>query len=824
MNKPKKKQLFLSLYWKATSGLAIVLLTLIGFFTYFNAEQLGSLQDHHRHGNQQQYIIQYNGLLQKSALQLSNLIDSLPNLQSDSINLPEQIQAHWLSLQITWGLESAVLFDADGEQIQRWGDQRVNPSAKSLQQAKQGGAPSRDMICHQYCKLAVTSPILDLAGELYLIQLSVSLADTMLDFQSITGSDIALLTPQSAESDPGNALGNTGLSISALTNRAVMQPLLLQLAKENNLNGRLNAPGDRSVHIVDTPFAQYEVMFHSTPELASSNAHVVFISDTTAAREQINQALFTYSAAGLLAALLSLGLVVFALWQPLHSLQRQSRALPLLPEGKFEEAKTRLKRMTKNRFFADEITDLQETSIEVTEQLERYQMQLMKNSKKLYEMAHFDPLTGLTNRAHLTELVDEHLHSKDEHEQHFALIYLDLDNFKHINDALGHNMGDQLLTVVAKRLKNCVGQQDYVARLGGDEFCLVLNHTTQQDKATEVAQRVLKTLEEPIIIDGRNLAVSTSIGITMAPTDGDSAAALFQNADLAMYQAKAEGKNNFHLFSHDLYKDADTRIELESELRRAVQEEEFVLYYQPQIDLKSGELIGCEALIRWQHPERGVLSPFFFIDAIENNGLIIPVGKWIVREACRQCAEWSSMGLRGIKVSINLSARQFSDPELLSDIKHAIAEAGISPSQLELEVTESLLATDIQHAIELLKELQALGLTIAIDDFGTGYSSLSYLKQLPLDKLKIDRAFVKDIPEDNDDKQITSAIVAMAHSLGLRVVAEGVETDAQQSYLRDLDCEYAQGFFIDKPLDPDSFFASTLVQHAREASPTQNSV
>jgi len=820
----RKKQLFLSLYWKATSGLAVVLLTLISFFTYFNAEQLTTVQTQYRHGDQQQYIIEFNGLLQKAALQLSNLIDSLPNLQANSDQLPAQIENHWLSLQITWGLESAVLFNAEGKELRRWGDSRVTPSQSSLSQARLGGAPSHEMVCHQYCKLAVTSPILDKRGDLYLIQLSVSLADTMLDFQSITGSDIGLLTSQRPNADPGNVLENTGLTISALTNRAVMQPLLVQLVKTQNWEGSIEASTSHEVYVIDTEFAQYEIMFHSTPELASSNAHVVFISDTTAARTQIEQARFTYSAAGLLAAAISLSLVVLALWQPLHSLQRQSRALPLLPEGKFEEAKTRLKRMTKNRFFADEITDLQETSIEVTEQLERYQKQLMKNSKKLYEMAHFDPLTGLTNRAHLTELIDEHLGNDDETEHRFALIYLDLDNFKHINDALGHDIGDRLLVVVAKRLKNCVGRNDYVARLGGDEFCLVLNHTHEQDKAGEVAQRVLKTLEEPIIIDDRNLAVSSSIGITMAPVDGDSAAALLQNADLAMYQAKAEGKNNFRIFSQDLYKDADTRIALESELRRAVQNEEFVLFYQPQIDLKSGELMGCEALIRWQHPERGTLSPFFFIDAIENNGLIIPVGKWIIREACRQCAEWSQLGLTHIKISINLSARQFSDPELLNDIKRAISDAGIQPSQLELEVTESLLATDIRRAIELLKELQSLGLTIAIDDFGTGYSSLSYLKQLPLDKLKIDRAFVKDIPDDNDDKQITSAIVAMAHSLNLRVVAEGVETREQQDYLRDLDCEYAQGFLIDKPLAPDSFIESELVQRMLTKADVQNNV
>ncbi|KZY28534.1 hypothetical protein A3729_23325 [Oleiphilus sp. HI0043] len=292
--------------------------------------------------------------------------------------------------------------------------------------------------------------------------------------------------------------------------------------------------------------------------------------------------------------------------------------------------------------------------------------------------------------------------------------------------------------------------------------------------------------------------------------DGVSAATLLQNADLAMYQAKASGKNSYHIFNHQLHKDADSRMALEEELRHAVEREEFVLHYQPQMDLSTGKLIGCEALLRWQHPKRGLLSPFFFIDMVENNGLIIPIGKWIIHEACRQCADWQQRGLCDVKMSINLSARQFSDPDLLNDITQAISLHRVNPENLEFEVTESLLATDIKHAISLLKELQSLGLTIAIDDFGTGYSSLNYLKQLPLDKLKVDRAFIMDLPNDNDDKQITAAIVAMAHTLNLKVVAEGVETVEQMAFLQELGCEIGQGYLFDKPLSADEFFSSPL--------------
>jgi len=815
------RHIFISLYWKAASGFAIIFLALIGVLTYFNAEQLKDQQNDHRADHQQHYITEFHGLLKKSARQLTNLIDSLPKLKSDSNQLKSKIQRHWPSLQMTWGLESAVLLDQAGKIIQHWGDQRISPRPITIEKAITRGMPIQEMICHETCQLSVVSPILNAAGEIQLVQLSVSLADTMLDFQHITGSDIGILTVAPTMHKGNALLGKTGLTLSALTNRQSLLPIIKRFAREQDWQKNFLAAGEKTVFILDRLFSQYELLFLATPELVSNNAVVVFISDTSFERLQIERAQRIYITAGLLATFVSLALIVLVLWRPIRSLQRQSQALPLLPQGKYKEARQRLTKMAKNRLFADEISQLQETSLQVTEQLESYHQQLTRNSQKLYDMAHLDGLTGLSNRSYLTELINEKLTSQNNKEQHIALIYLDLDNFKHINDALGHSIGDQLLVVVATRLLGCISPEDYAARTGGDEFCLVLNRTDYEVQATETAERVLKALEAPISIDGRSLAVSSSIGITLSPLDGNTAATLLQNADLAMYQAKAKGKNNYHVFNHQLHKDADSLVALEEELRRAVQQQEFVLHYQPQINLKTGELIGCEALIRWQHPERGLLAPFFFIDALENNGLIIPVGKWVIQEACRQCGQWSRMGLGHIKLSINLSTRQFSDPDLLNDIKRAITEAGITPSQLELEVTESLLATDIKHAISVLKDLQNLGITIAIDDFGTGYSSFSYLKQLPLNKLKVDRAFVKDIPGNNDDQQIASAIVAMAHSLNLTVTAEGIETEAQSNYFKEIQCEYGQGYLYDKPLSPEDFVHSALVSRAITADSTQ---
>ncbi|PIE43107.1 MAG: hypothetical protein CSA50_06875 [Gammaproteobacteria bacterium] len=805
------KQIFISLYWKAATGLAVIFLSIIAVFTDFNVDQMQELQLYNRSVNQQQYLVEYSGLLKKSSLQLINLIDGLPNLTSASPLIKDKLDSHWLSLQMTWALESAVLLNADGEVLGQWGDLRVMINPDMVRRTLTSQTPSQQMICFEICQLAVISPVLDANGEIKLVQLSVSLADLLLDFNRITGSDIGILTPTSGDSPFPVQFGETGLAFSSLTNKPLLQPILHRHAIEKQWQRDFVDVGGQLISVIDLPDAQYELVFVSNQELVGVNALIVFISDATQVRERIAFARYTDVLAGLLAVVVSMMLIFLVLWRPIRSLQRQAKALPLLPRGRYKEAKDKLNEMARSRLFADEISQLNTTSLEVTSQLEEYHRKLTENTEELYQMAHFDPLTGLANRPYLIELIDEKLASQNESERKFSFLHLDLDNFKHINDALGHQVGDNLLSVVANRLKGCVsGSTDIVARTGGDEFGLVLSNIHSEVRVVDIARKVLKVIEEPIVIAGRRLSVSSSIGITLSLLDGVSAATLLQNADLAMYEAKASGKNSYHVFNHQLHIDADSRMALEEELRHAVENQEFVLLYQPQLDLITGELIGCEALLRWQHPRRGLLSPIYFISVVENNGLIIPIGKWVIQEACRQCADWHRRGLTDIRISINLSARQFSDPDLLDVINREISLHGVNPEMLEFEVTESLLATDIKHAISLLKEMQSLGLTIAIDDFGTGYSSLHYLKQLPLDKLKVDRAFVMDLPNSNDDKQITAAIIAMAHALNLKVVAEGVETAEQMIFLRQLGCEIGQGYLFGKPLSVDDFFSSPL--------------
>ena len=808
--------IFISLYWKVALGLALLFVALTTIITHYGEQQLTTVHEYNQDQKYAQNQQEYSGLINRSELQLTNLIGSLALLGNPNLSFIDGIENHWSDIQITWGVESIALYDDKNTKLGHWGDQRIVPSEEALKTALTKGLPAKEKVCNEQCSLAITAPLLGSNGQLFLVQMSMSLADTMLDFQNITGSDIGFLTEFDRSGGINPRLGNTGYSISAMTNRDRFEPILHELVPAKHLE--LSSKMGKSSHTVMFRNDYYDVVFHTNNELSQHNAIVVFMTNTTARLAQNEEARNTYIFSGFLSAVITMILVIVAIWRPIRSIQRHSKALPLLSEGKYTQAKEQLHSMASGRLFDDEVSQLQDTALTVTDQLESYNRKLMENSEELYKMAHFDSLTGLFNRAHLANTLDNHLQSPKEEDREFCILYLDLDNFKHVNDALGHEIGDKLLCVIAERLTSLIHPGDFVARLGGDEFCVVLNQSNSQPHATVMARAIIHMLEDPIEIEGRRLSVTPSIGITLAPLDGKDSGTLLQNADLAMYKAKSEGKKRYHLFDEQMNKDASSRIALEEELRRAVKNKEFVLYYQPQIDLRTNELMGCEALIRWDHPERGILSPFFFIDALENNGLIIEVGRWVIEEASRQCAEWAAQGMDDLKISVNLSTRQFGDPQLISNIRGAIEQAGISPSQLELEVTESLLATNIDHAIKLLTELQDLGLSIAIDDFGTGYSSLSYLKQLPLDKLKIDRAFVKDIPDDKDDMQITSAIVAMAHSLGLKVVAEGVETSEQDDYLKELTCEFGQGYLYDKPISAEDLFNTELMQRKLKAT------
>jgi diguanylate cyclase (GGDEF)-like protein/PAS domain S-box-containing protein len=424
------------------------------------------------------------------------------------------------------------------------------------------------------------------------------------------------------------------------------------------------------------------------------------------------------------------------------------------------------------------------------------------------EMAHLaqhDFLTGLPNRLLLTERFSHAIGLAQRHKKQVGLLFLDLDNFKHINDSLGHAIGDQLLQSVANRLVARVRANDTVCRQGGDEFVILLDEIGQPQDAAHVAETLRAALDVPHLIGGHELHTSLSIGISIFPDDGTDVDVLMQNADTAMYHAKTSGRNNYQFFRADMNIRAVRRRLVEGSLRRALKQEEFLLHYQPKIDLVSGTMTGAEALIRWQDPEHGLVYPAQFVPIAEQNGLIVPVGRWVLREACRQVQAWLDSGLRAVPVAVNISAVEFRHEAFLDGVALILKETGLAPRYLELELTESILMHDAESSAKVLEALKAMGVQLAIDDFGTGYSSLSYLKRFPIDTLKIDQSFMRDIATNADDATIVDAVIGMGRNLKQRVIAEGVETHEQLAFLQNRQCDVGQGFHFSHPLSAADF-------------------
>ena len=433
----------------------------------------------------------------------------------------------------------------------------------------------------------------------------------------------------------------------------------------------------------------------------------------------------------------------------------------------------------------------------------------------LYRLAHHDALTGLPNRLLFLDRLGQALALAQRHESLVAVMLLDIDRFKAINDSFGHTTGDELLCAFGKRLAQCIREGDTVARLGGDEFIVLLPDIRHTDNAARVAQKILDALQLPVSLNGHEVFITTSIGIALYPQDHDSET-LIKHADTAMYKAKEDGGNGYRFYTAEMVSADLRRLSLESDLRKAIERNELVLHYQPQADISSGRTIGFEALLRWQHPERGLIPPNEFIPLAEETGLIVPIGQWALHTACAQNSVWQNSGLPALRVAVNISSRQFRQSDFLEMVYKVLEDTHLDSRYLELELTESILMQDTTATVRILNELSALGVQIAVDDFGTGYSSLSYLKRFPIDMLKIDRSFVRDLTSDPDDAAIVNAVIALSHSLGIRAIAEGVETREQHDFLQRHGCDAMQGYLLSRPLPADAFtqFLDLQQRHA----------
>ena len=443
-----------------------------------------------------------------------------------------------------------------------------------------------------------------------------------------------------------------------------------------------------------------------------------------------------------------------------------------------------------------------------------YSIERKRYQVQLEHQANYDALTGLPNRTLLHDRLRQAVYSQ-RNPRNIAVVFMDLDHFKFVNDSLGHSTGDKLLKAMGERLRSVLREGDTVGRVGGDEFVLILNDQSNEEVIFRAMQRITAKVAEPIMIDGKELYVTPSAGIALYPQDGRDVDTLLKNADAAMYRAKEHGRANFQFYTSEMNERVNDRLALEHALRRALDRKEFMLHYQQKVDLRSGSVIGAEALVRWLHPEWGLVRPARFIPIAEDTGLIVQLGEWVIHEACRQARAWLDAGLQPGVVSVNLSARQFRADGLVLAVSRILQETSLDPSALEMELTESMVMHNVEAAIATLQGLKSLGVSLSVDDFGTGYSSLSYLKDLPIDALKIDRSFVRDIRSGSEaqDGILAQAIISLGHALHLKVIAEGVETDAQLHFLKRHGCDQVQGFLYGEPVPPDQF--AQLLERAK---------
>lgn len=808
---------FLSLRWKMTAMLSSLLFAIAAVFvtiTYWHLHAQFRQEQLARHERYQQA---FDAQVKQSAKRMWLFSDMLIVAAESGVGIGDYLDKNWDLLQLDWGLYNARLYDASGNPLRHWGDDDKADASEWVAKVVANNEPMSSMGCDRACRNYATLPIVLPNNDVNVLVLGASVADVVIAMQEIGNIDVALLVPATMISEHTNgkrrktANGDTVMlphwkrHVAAITNGNQMLPLLEQASARRSLDAQL-----RQYSEIAQDGLHFTLHAYALPT-GNTQATLIVIEDVSAEKNRISTFLWQASVT-LVVALAVLALTLTAMMlAPLKQVQSLSGIMPLLAQKAYDVVRENIRLQRQSRRH-DELDILNDATIELSFELENLEQKVAEREQALQQMALYDTLTGLANRGYLEQQLESLFAANRFHRKPFALLSLDLDHFKRINDSIGHHMGDRLLIDAATRLRESAGEGNTVARLGGDEFTVVVPDIGDANALLAIAHHLLARLREPFVIEGAEILTSTSIGIVVAPESGSTPQELIRNADIAMYKAKDSGRNSVHFFTQRMNEEVQEQILLEAELRAALKRRDFVLFYQPLIDLASGNIVSAEALVRWIHPEKGLIPPIRFIPLLEDTGMITVLGDQVLDMATRQLREWALAGIDDIPVAINLSVRQLHDNQLLEKLRDAIERNQLRPSQLRLEITESLLMENTTRTIDLLNAIKDLGIATAIDDFGTGYSSLSYLKRLPVDVIKIDRSFVKDIPDDKNDVEICGAVIAMAQKLELRVVAEGVETQAQADFLRLSHCDIVQGFLYSKPIPAAEFTAMLMTK------------
>jgi diguanylate cyclase (GGDEF)-like protein len=717
-----------SLKWKIVTILSVILIIING-----------SISIHTYNSLDQQFEAQQAQLLAKQKQENKRLITQTYQRLGDFVeifsmfsqqdkgkgSIKSSIDKQWFNIQILFDIKSALLLNTKKELIGEWGEPFESQVDELVERVIKEQQPISRFFCRFSCSFYLASPILEPNGSISILVVSHSVANWLIGLKEASGAETGIISvKQFMPSHVGLGMGDKILpvwnaNVIGLTNPEASFNVIKQLSTKKSLTVATNQNnflrvGDKSINV---QFLPLDTKSEDYP------ASLVLINDITESREKITQGVYKAIAIAVIGILVSLAFILISLWRPINRLSILSRTLPLLARGRFTKVKSILNQGMRKPLLHDELDTLDNTALTLTKQLETLEEEVKIREDILRRNALYDELTGLANRRLFMDRIAHTLTKIGRTKESFAVLFIDLDLFKRINDTLGHAQGDELLLEVASRLKNCVRETDTVARLGGDEFTLLIPHLNNTQRASHIAEKILEELRKPITLLNKQFIVTASIGISVAPENGDNPETILRNADLAMYKAKGFGRDHYHFYTEAMNSDAHDKMELENDLREALDNNEFYLQYQPQVCLGSSRIIGLEALLRWNSAKRGLVPPYLFIDALEDTGLIVPLGEKILEMATKQAKEWSQLNIPPIKVAVNLSARQFRDPNLVNCIRQLLEKYQLDSHYLEMEITESMLMDNIDEAIEKLHELKLLGLTLSIDDFGTGSSS-----------------------------------------------------------------------------------------------------